>query len=426
MLVLASSGFAQAGVDQVARLGSTDSRTRRAAYQVLRSDKTAATLAALRKALPGYQYHSQTLGLILVQGFGVDRCEPVLRSFLRGKPSILRLGAAVWFHQRRDTSVESHIVACLGGVESQTVLASMLSRIWNIKSRAVLHAVQRSLAADSALQVLDPALRMLQRAKVVDAIPKVETFLKVEGMDADRRALCAGFLVVMGQSRHAAALAEAIPQVKTFSRLSILLRDAGHLDKVVLAAILEFAEASAGYNVRYALELIARHDYRAAVPKLRGMLESVDIKTSKAAFDTLMRMGDGLQPKQLKRLLTGVADNVSLAAADALRRMDDSTGLARVIELTKTSGRIRHEAFDVLGKFRDRRVVPVLLTALMDTDRNVHSRAFRGLQTVFRSLFPYRRFDFITLGYTAAASPVKRRQVTEKIRAWWESQARKK
>ena len=425
-LLVACTVSAQVADDAIARLGSADNRTRSQAFKELRADKAPATLVRLSQVLPGYPYHSQGFGLALVQKFGRDRCEPVLRGFLRGKPSYLRLAAAVQIYQWGDRSVDVHIAECLRAEVSQEELSGMLTRVYHINNERVLSAVQGCLLPSRPINVLDPALRTLQRFKVTAAIPRVEEVLKDPGLAAEPRALCVAFLVGMGVSSHSATCAKAIAEIKNLSGVLTLLRDAAHLEEVVLAAILEFAEGKKGANVRQVLELLAKHNYRPAVPAIREMLESDNEQISKAAFGALMRIADGLDVKQLRRMITDSSDTVTLAAADALRRMDDSSGLTRVIELTKAKGRIRLEAFNVLGRYRDRRVVPVLLLALQDPDRNVYTRAFRGIQTVFKARFPYRKFDFSQRGYVLGPSPIQRRGVAEQLRAWWQDHDRKK
>ena len=426
LLLLGSLTPAQAPADLVAKLGSSDHRTRHDALRKLRADKTPETLALLRGALPSYSYHGQNLGLSLVERFPRELCEPVMRSFLQGKPSFLRLGASVWLYQKGDHSVDRHIADCLRSTKSQQVLGSMLSRAFRIQTKPVLDAVTDCLTEKSTVHVLDPALRMLRKGKVEQAITRVEAILKVEDLDVDRRVLCAGFLVVMDQVSHLDTLVAGLGELENIGRLASLLREEVRLDHKVLAAILEFTKDKEGGNVRQSLELLAKHNYRAGVSEILKLLDSGDAATRKAAFSALMRIGDGLQPKRLRRLLNTGADNVCLAAANALRRMDDPVGLPRVIEFTEGIGKTRLEAFDVLVKYRDRRVIPVLLEALQDADRNVHSRAFRGVQTVFRTLFPYRKFDFAKLGYTPAATPAQRRTTAEQLGVWWRAHPVKK
>jgi HEAT repeat protein len=426
LLLLKSLTPGQGPADLVAKLGSSDHRTRHGAFQKLRADKTPETLALLRAALPSYSYHGQNLGLSLVERFPRELCEPVMRSFLPGKPSFLRLGASAWLYQKGDHSVDRHIGDCLRSTKSQEVLGSMLSRASRIQTKSVLDAVADCLTEKSTAHVLDLALRMLRKGKVEQAIPRIEAILKVEDLDVDRRVLCAGFLVVMDQVSHLDTLVAGLGELENIGRLASLLREEVRLDHKVLAAILEFTRDKKGRNVRQSLELLAKHNYRAGVSEILTLLDSDDAEIRKAAFSALMRIGDGLQPKRLYRLLDTWADNVVLAAANALRRMDDSRGLPRVIACTKAAGKTQLEAFDVLVKYRDRRVIPVLLEGLQDADRKVHSRAFRGVQTVFRALFPYRKFDFAKLGYTPAASPAQRRAAAEKLRVWWRAHPVKK
>jgi hypothetical protein len=264
---------------------------------------------------------------------------------------------------------------------------------------------------------------MLARAKARGAIPKIQEIVSGEGLEPDRRALCAAFLVVMGETRYGKVLAAEIPKIKSWSRVQVLLREAAYLDKSVLAAILEFAEGQRGVNIRYALELLAKHAYRPAVSKMRHWLASEDSDRCKAALNALMTMGEELPLKELRQLLACDVDELCVAAADALRRVDEYSGLPWLIKIIERGGPAKSDAVQVLGKFRDRRAIPVLIRMLDDADSFVRSRAYNALPIVFRGLFPYRRFDFATTGYHYSGPVAARRAAIAKIQKWWNAQS---
>ena len=152
---------------------------------------------------------------------------------------------------------------------------------------------------------------------------------------------------------------------------------------------------------------------------MRGLLESDDVQVSKAAFDSLMQMGTGLDAKYLRSLLASARPQLAIAAADALRRLDDHAGLSKLIELAKRPGKDRPVAVEALGKFRARRAVPTLIDLLEDKDQNIRSRAQRGLQRILRGMFPYRALDLAATGYRSGGGTAPRREAVAKIRSWW-------
>jgi len=60
-----------------------------------------------------------------------------------------------------------------------------------------------------------------------------------------------------------------------------------------------------------------------------------------------------------------------------------------------------------------------LITTLNDPNATVRNHAFIGLGRVLRSLFPYRRFDLESAGYSPKGAAAKREDAVQKIRAWW-------
>jgi HEAT repeat protein len=411
----------------VRRLGSTDAWVRHDAFVQLCDHKTAEVFTLLREALPGYPYKSQSLGFTLLQGFPVEQSAAATRGFLRGAPSYLRFVAAMTLYPG-DRSLEPHLVTCLTELREDGVRTAMIDWLWDVDAAPVSRAVVACLTSTASPTLFGSALGMLSRVKTPMAVDVVDGLL-AGGLDPDRRALCAGYLVVMGERSGVAPLVAAIPEVKQFERLGMVLGVASHLDEAVLAAVLEFAGTRRGHEVRSALELLARHEYRPGVKMMRELLQSDDAVVCKAAFDALMRMDEGLPHKVLLGLLApSHSIPVRMAAADALRRLDDHAGLPRLIEMIgKELGsdpQGRGAAVAALGKFRSRDAVPALLDALADSDQGVRSQGLQGLRTVLSALFPYRRFDLSTTGYTADGPAVQRAAGLAKLRGWWAAQQR--
>ena len=122
---------------------------------------------------------------------------------------------------------------------------------------------------------------------------------------------------------------------------------------------------------------------------------------------------------QLKEMLASNDTRMALFAAETLRRRDDYAGLPRALELFKKAGAHRARAATVLGGFREERAVAPLIEALGDPDRAVRTAAYTSLGRVLRSLFPFKRLDLATTGYTPDAPAAQRTRSARVISAWW-------
>lgn len=408
----------------VERLGSEDARTRHDAYRQLRDKRPSGALPLLEKALPGYSIHAQSLGISLLLAYPPESVEALLRRFLTGKSPFLALASAVRLYQRGDRGVVSHMVRALRADASGYERSLMLSRLHNVRSPELTDAVVRLLVPEALRSVLDPALQYLLRAKATEAVTPVAKLLREDDrLDAEQRGVCAAFLLAMGESQDAGALAAAIPDLRNFSRIDSMLRRVQDIDKLVLAAVLEYVERNRGGQAAAALRFLARHDYTPAVRKMRELIGDDDITLSKAAFDALMTMGQGLEPKVLRRLLNSQKVQVVITAADALRRLDDTTGLTHLVAIFRKGGRYKADAVGAIGKFRVRAAIPLLLDALEDSDTRVRMHGQNGLTTVLRGLHPYKRFDLAATGYRHTAPLAVRQAAVVKIRQWWARQS---
>jgi HEAT repeat protein len=424
ILFLCVPGAAQADAKGLVRqLGGTDNRVRYEAFRTLRSTKPPAALPLLAAALPRFPLHAKNLGVSVLHAYPREKVAPIMLRFARGESAFLMVQAGVWLYQSGNRSAVEFVVHGLGMTVPATELSMNLGRVSLLRVPEVSTAVLRHVHGAADDGPLQQALWHLLACEHEPAIPVVRKLLAgADRLRPTQRMVCAAFLVAMGEGGHVKMLADEIRNSKNISRLRQFLRRAPDLDREILAAILDFLDDKSGYQVADALRLLAQHDYTPAVRKMRELLDDDDAQISKAAFDSLMRMGSGLESKHLRRLLHSSKPQVSIAAADALRRLDDLTGLSRVIELALKRGPHRLDAVDALGKFRSREAVSPLIERLDDADRNVRDRAHHGLTRILSGLFPYRSLDLASTGYRSTGPAAARKTAVAQIRHWWKLQ----
>lgn len=429
LLLLAGAAAGQEDVATlVADLGhASDYRKRSVAFQTLRTRKPLSALPLLARSLPTFNLSSQSLGLSLLQAYPPEKSQPILRRFLKGKSAFLELGAAAALYRagHKDPSTIDHMVRALGNPASSAEISMMLGRLYGVSEPRVRTRVRSLLEPSVDIAVMDSALRYLQYSKDPEGIKAVMKLLDGKGrdLDAERRALCACYLLAMGNASHKKDLTAALEsgEIRSFTRLNTYLSQAPHLDQEVLAAILKFARNSQDtYQLSYALQVLGKHRYRKALGFIRELLESDESRLSKAAFDALLEMGDELKPESLRRLLDPERPDLCIVAADALRRLDDMSGLEPLLAVVKKGGPAKADAVTALGKFRVRKAVRPLIDALNDPSLRVRTQAFQGLGTVLRALFPYRRLDLPTTGYSPGAPAARRKEGAARIQAWWQ------
>ncbi|MCB9834213.1 MAG: hypothetical protein H6807_17250 [Planctomycetes bacterium] len=408
----------------VAKLGGEDYTVRTPAYQELRTRLGPDLAAELRKRLPEFDPSAQSVGLYLAQSLQEPDRRKTMQAFLAGKPSLLRLGAAAYLLRMGEKGLAKHIVACLESPGPDPAFSLMLGRLLGIDDAEVIDVVRSKLGKDLNVGELSMALRILAQARHEPASAIVAKLLEGEGLDDDRRARCAAFLCVMGDERGKAALVAALPGTKTWSDLYFILDQAKLLDREILDRVLERAGSLEGYELRYAIQLLVKHDHRPAAARMRDWLEGDDSEAVKAALDGLISMGEDIPREKLVALLSSKQEEVSVTAADTLRRLDDHSGLERLIVVAEKGGSAAMSATMALGKFRDRRAVPPLIRLLSSANVSVRQQAFHGLRQLFQALFPYRSFDFDATGYLAAQNDEARRAAIALIEAWWQANAK--
>jgi HEAT repeat protein len=384
--------------------------------------KAKEALPLLLRSLPNAPLQGQSLGFSLLQSYPREETSSALRVLVASRSPYLSLASAAWLWRTEDKSFAPKIADALGRAGSPEEIAQMVPQISGILDERVTAAVRGLLAARATVPVLDAVLYHLLVAGDPQARGAASALLKSPELTPDARALVGAFLIAAGDAGAAQAFAAAVAAAsqQALVRLPRLLERAPRLDEAVTAALVALLESDAASGQRAAVaRIFAKHPSSKAVPALRRLMEEGDDATARAAFDALNAAG-ALEPASLRRLFSKRAQ-LALLAADALRRLDDPSGLPRVLELVQQPGTHRAEALRMLGNFRVAEAVPVLLAALEDGDEAARSAAFYGLEVTLRSLFPYRTLDLRATGYTPQAPENQRRAAAAKIAAWWQA-----
>ncbi len=409
---------------QIAQLGNAqDSQLRYSAYRKLLSTRPPKAVPLLVKALPAYPTAAVSLALSLLQSYPRDLSEPAFRKLLSCGRPVIEVGVATILYRYGDKSLVEKIAQVLEKAPRDYMTRQqMLSRLSYVKDVRIQQAVRAWLRPGLSLRELDTILYHLLLAEDPKAAEAVEQLSKQDNPELGVRPLIEAFLWASGRKPSLSSLDLALDSMSgsDFSRLQKYLSRAERLDPKILKALGGFLERNQDhYSASSAMQILAKHGYRKALPTIRKLLASSNTQVSKAAFEALRDLGGMSDKSSLYQLLDSEHLDIALSAADTLRRLDDHTGMARVLEIVKKGGKTRSEAVRVLAEFRSPKVVVPLLVALEDRDSAVRSQAFSGLGKVFRCLYPYKRIDLSKSGYTLTAGPTKRAIAAANLRAWW-------
>lgn len=424
--VLAVGAGAQEQADTatlVEQLAGTDANVRSSAYQKLQRARSPDAVPLLGKRLPTMPLMGQSFGMYLLQGHPIDVSRPVYQRLLQEKSAFLQGAAAAALYRSGDRGAAATLAAAIGAADDEA-RALLFGRLWGIDDARVREAVRSVIRVGASQRALEDALYHLLTVGTgpdVATVRAAEAVLADAGTSVSGQSACAAFLLAAGIDRHAPALAAALAtDAAALTRLRRFLDRAPRIGtEVEDALVAKLLAAKSAFEVTWPAQTLEKHAADKAVAALRDLLRAKDVAVRKAALETLASIPRGLQALELRTMLAHEDSETVLVAADAMRRMDDATGLARVLELVAKPGAHRAEAVKVLGQFRVRAVVPPLLDALADEDLRVRREAFQGLQRLLPALFPYRRFDLATVGYAPDGAEAQRVAGLATLRAWW-------
>ncbi len=395
------------------------------AYRELLTRRDPAIVGPLLERIGGYDLSAQSYGVSLLQQLGGEVEAKAFARLLDARSPFLRAVAAQQLHAQQPAKASKVLVEALAQARTDPgALTMILARLGGLKDVAVQAAVRGFVVPESSPEILGAALSHLAYAGDTEVLPQVRALLRQA--DVGARALAAAFLLKHGEEDQVSVLEGAVgDDALTYAvwvRLRPWLEGASRVPLSVLEAATKRVESESEiYFVSSLIGFLAALEHAPAVPVMRRLLRSKEAVVSKAAFDALATLPNGLTVEDLEAELAGEDAVRRLAAADALRRRDDLRGLPAVLELVKPGSAQRAEAVRVLGGFRVDAAVEPLLDALLDDDVSTRANAYNGLGGVLRALLPYRRLDLASTGYATQADATVRAQAVARLRAWWQA-----
>lgn len=403
----------------VDRLGSDDARTRSSAYSELQRRRDPAMVPLIARRVGDYPIAAQQFAVYLLQGQPIDTTRAVYVKWLGAEQPFLRVAGAALLVRSGDRSRLTVLAAAVKATPANA-RSQAVGAVWGITDEALFAALRSYLTTDApsalAMQVLS-LLQQQERNHRSATMAVVETL--AAATDRDLRCVALAYLVASGSTQHVAPLADLLgdaPQL--FWNASSLLDDAVNLPKEITeAAAAALSKPRSRFDVTRIATLLRKHAPQTAAAALRQLLTDQRQDVAAAALEALASMPDGLLDKDLTAMLHGADVDARIVAATTLRRRDDLSGLPVLLELVKAEGPTRLTATRALAGFRSRTTVPALLDLLDDANEAVRAAAWQGLQGNLRDLFPQRRFDFDTCGYSP--NQTDRSGAIATLRAWW-------
>ena len=410
----------------VAQLGNNkDSNLSYQAFRKLLADKPPKALPLLVKTLPQFSVYGRSLAFSLIQSYPRDLSQKALAKLLKCKTPVVALVAGVNLHRLGDKSaiptINKILLAATPG-ESREVL---LRRLSYLSDPSVQRTVRGFLVPSASLGELDAALYNLSLSQDLPASKTAKDLLGSRELSESKRSLLQAFLLSRDQVCDSSALAKELKNAKDFYRLQKFLTRAQKLPRPVLKAIAQYLEThQSQYQAHYAIAILAKNSYRKALPIIRKLVNAKQPVVSQAAFDALQQLGGLSDRASFYQFLKSKKPSLALGAAETLRRMDDASGLPRVLEILQSKNpkalALKYKAIQVLGEFRSPQAVPPLFQLLLDPNASYRSQAVYALNKTLRCLFPYKRIDLASAGYRSAGPAQARAKAVARLRAWWE------
>ncbi|MFT4840096.1 MAG: hypothetical protein ACJA0V_001686 [Planctomycetota bacterium] len=407
----------------VTQLGSKQHGPRQEAYRALMSDRSPRIVALLGKQIESFAASSQQSACDLLRSLPVDDARVLYKQLLVAKAPFLRVVSAARLlpvaKQRaaRKRSLQVLVTALADCPDSLKLSAVYACR--QITDEVVLAELRQWLQPKQSSHIVIGVLRELLRRERGAA---KATSLAVKSLltSKDIRVQGAAHTYLLREEvKHEAQLAvlsKADPAIFWTVR-DLLPTDGSYSDVIIAVIVAALRVPRSDRDVNQLAQLLKANSQAQLGKALRELLghDKEDIRA--AALKQLSTLRGGLENKDLMKLLRSEAVVARLVAADTMRRRDDRSGLAVVLQAVSKAAKHKAEAARVLSRFRSRQAMPLLLDLLDDADGQVRTAAWRGVQDTMRSLFPYRRFDFQSTGYDPRGT--SRTGGIELLRTWW-------
>ena len=423
----------QQGVERlIAQLGQAkDSKRSYQAFLKLLKDKPKKALPLLAKAIPGFSVYARSLAFSLISSYPRELSEKTFRKLLECADPSIELRAALALYRFGNRKAISKINNLLNKASPGRKRAELLRQLGSLSDPGLQGTVRSLLGPGADFMELDAALDYLSLSKDPKGPKAAKRLLDSPDLPSSSRSLIQAFLLSRNQVSETNNLAKELASTRDFYRLQKFLMRADTLPKPILGALVQYLQHHKNsYQSRYAIDLLTKHHYREALPLIRKLVNSKQAMVSQAAFSALQKLGGFSDRSSLYLLLKSKDLSLVLKAAKTLRRLDDFSGLPRVLEIIRSQApqavSIRYQAIQALGNFRSPRAVPLLLQTLLDPKPLNRSQASYALGMTLRCLLPYKRIDLSSAGYKPSAPASTREKAVARLQAWWKRISRRK
>ena len=410
----------------VDQLGSTDHGPRSQAYNELVRKRDVAVVPLLGKRITTFPLAGQQFGVYLLQQQPIDATRTLYEKLTNADAAFLRAAAAAQLARNGDRSKLPILQKAITKATAEE-RSYVLNCVWSIEDPGVASALRTYLDAPGSAGLVVSVLQHLRQSEKPRS-PDTERAVQALRSNPDLAIQAAALAWLAGgpgdaHAKELATILRATPD--RLWQIQFLFEADRKLDPDLLDAIgTAMAKATAKHQISQITTILRAQNADFAVTALRSLLTHTNEEVRKGALEALATIPGGLDQPTLVRMLTDSAPEQQLVAAATLRRMDDVSGLPTVIALASKKGNHLAETARVLGGFRCEDAVPPLLTLLDDGDANVRQTAWQNLQTQWRDLFPYRRFDFATSGYDPQSASRSAGLAT--LRSWWDARKTKR
>lgn len=437
-IALATSIHAQSSDERtdtaglIERLGAENARDRNHAYRQLQRERPADLPQVLEARLEALPHHGRQLASNLLRNLSIEQRRHLDQRLIESDhPYVRAIGAAGRIrlcqqtgdqveHARAIEAMASAVRACDVRVE----LGAILQELGAAPDALVVDALVGRLSPDLSSSLVGQILQRLQPSQEDQAI---ESAVRALSTSEDRRvrAIALAFLV----RAHRDAVEPLIELIEkhtdTLQPAMTQLQGAARLDPRLLEALLRrFPTLRSPQELTQLTRLLAPGSASRVARQLAALVDDDDSRMADGAATQLSRLARSLSDETARELLASPAPLARVLAADCLRRRDDRSGLPAVLDAASTAGSHRAETARVLGEFRSREAVPVLLGLMDDANVKVRSHAWTAVQKTLQSLYPFRRFDFSTVDYDPNA--LDRSAAMATLRRYWKSLERQR
>ena len=421
---LAQTPKHQSLAEWVTQLGSKDHRPRQEAYRELMREPSPRIIPLLGEQIESFAASSQTMACNLLRRLPFAQTRDLYKRLLDAKDPYLRAASAARCWQEAGSKVADRkrpLRVLLGALAEcpDGRKMSMVHATSQVVDEAVFVELRKWLQPKKATHIVTGVLReLLRRERGVSVA--TSTAVKLLLASEEPRVLGAAHAYLLREDeaheKRLAELSRKEPAVFWTVR-DLLPTDGKHSDAIVSVIVAALLAPRSDRDVNQLAQMLKKHSAAPLGKALRELIghDKDDIRT--AALKQLSTLNGGLQAGDLKELLRSKAVIARLIAADTMRRRDDKSGLEIVLAAVPDAKKHKAEAARVLGRFRSRQAMPVLLDLLDDADEQARVAAWQGVQETMRSLFPYRNFAFDKAGYEPRAS--SRAAGIQVMRAWW-------